>query len=128
MKRKVYPRPPTLCPDRSSPSANEFREEVFFAGVRASRLDGAPLEADHSRDVEGLGAPRWGSPDRGLPTPHGVGEIDRLGTPIGVMEEEPRLLKNIFESVTELSVAHVLPPERFDTVACALVSPPATAR
>jgi hypothetical protein len=45
-KREVYPRPPALCSDRSFPPANEFREEVFFASVRASRVDRAPLEAD----------------------------------------------------------------------------------
>jgi hypothetical protein len=39
-------------------------------------------------------------------TPHGVREVDRLDTPIGVMEEEPHLLKSIFEAVTELGVAH----------------------
>ena len=106
MKRKVYPRPPALCPDRSSPSADEFREEVFFAGVRASRVGRAPLEADHSRNVERLCAQRCGSADVCLPTPHSVREVDRLDTPIGAMEEETRLLKSIFESVTELGVAH----------------------
>ena len=41
-----------------------------------------------------------------LPTSHGIREVDRLDTPTGVMEEEAHLLKSIFESVTELGVAH----------------------
>jgi len=56
--------------------------------------------------MEGLCTWRYGSADMDLPTSHGIREVDRLDTPIGVMEEEAHLLKSIFESVTELGVAH----------------------
>jgi len=79
-------------------------EGLRALGVRI--VDRVPLEADLRRNVEGLCALRRGSANIALPTPHGVREVNRLDAPIGVMEEETRLLKRIFESVTKLSVAH----------------------
>jgi serine/threonine protein kinase len=43
---KVHPRPPALCARRSLPSANEVREKVLLGRVRASCVNGTPLEAD----------------------------------------------------------------------------------
>ena len=105
MKREVYPRPPALCSDRSFPPANEFREEVFFAGVRASSVDRAPFESDLGRNVERFCAPRCGPANVDLPLSHGVHQVDRLDAPICVLEEETRLLKRTFESITEFFVA-----------------------
>jgi hypothetical protein len=51
-------------------------------------------------------------------------QLDHLDAPIGVMEEETRLPESIFKLVPELGVSHgAAPDERFDTVACACLSP-----
>jgi predicted transcriptional regulator len=99
-------------------SQPQFREEIFFAGVRASRVDGAPLEPDHSRNVKGACARRCGSRDGDLPAPHGVCEVDRLDPATGATDEEAGVVKSVFEPVTELSVAHCVASAEFDTVAC----------
>jgi hypothetical protein len=107
MERKVYSRPPALSPSLLSPLANQLREEVFFAGVRSSRVEGGPLEADLRRNVEGFYTRRCGSVDTGLPKSHGVREVNGFNA-FEVMEKKISLPKSSFESVTELSVAHGL--------------------
>jgi hypothetical protein len=56
--------------------------------------------------VEGFPAPRFRSDDINPPTPNGVREVDTLNTLIGVMDEEARLPKSTFESVTKFRVPH----------------------
>jgi hypothetical protein len=105
VEREVYSLPPALGSRQLLPPANELREEVFFAGVRSSGVEGAPREADLSRDVEGLGARRCGSVDIDLPMPHSVRELDGLNT-LEAMEVKTIPLKSSFQLVTELVVAH----------------------
>ncbi len=93
MEPEVYSRPPALGSRQSLLPANELREEVFFACVRSSSVEGAPREADLSRDVEGLGARRYGSVGIDLPMPHSVRELDGLDT-LEAMEVKTIPLKN----------------------------------
>ncbi|HXW91492.1 MAG TPA: hypothetical protein VEK33_13165 [Terriglobales bacterium] len=104
MEREVYSLPPTLGSRQSLPPARELREEVLFAGVRSSGVEGAPREADLSRDVEGLGARRC-SVDIDLPLPQSIRELDGLNT-LEAVEVETIPLKSSFQPVTELVVAH----------------------
>jgi hypothetical protein len=105
VEREVYSLPPALGFRPLLPRANELCEQVFFAGVRSSGVEGAPREADLSRDVEGLGAWTYSSVDIDLPMPLSVRELDGLNT-LEAMEVKTISLKSSFQLVTELVVAH----------------------
>ena len=102
---EVHSRPPALGSRQSLLPANELREKVFFARVRSSSVEGAPREADLSRDVKGLGARRCGSKGTDLPMPQSVRELDGLDT-LEAMEVKTIPLKSSFQLATELVVAH----------------------
>src|SRR6516165_2593712 len=105
-EEEVNTRPPGLCTSRFPSTAKERCEQVFFAGVGSSRVDGVPLEADVSRNVEGFRAGRCDSNDPSLPMPNAVAEIDGLGRWKAATDHEARVQKRIFESVTKFRVAH----------------------
>ena len=105
MEREVYSLPPPLGSKQLLPPARELREQVFFAGVGSSGVEGGPREADLSRDVEGLGARRCASVDIDLPMPQSIRKLDGLNT-LQAVEVETIPLKSSFQPVTELVVAH----------------------
>jgi len=106
MEGEVNTRPPGLRPSRFPSTAKERCEQVFFAGVGSSRIDGVPLEADVSRNVERFRAGRCDSNDPSLPMPNAVAEIDGLGRWKAATDHEARVQKRIFESVAKFRVAH----------------------